>query len=50
MHRIPTIALAFTLTFAVPSDMRAQQAPDTSPAFRMPSLSRWAPAKWATGA
>ncbi len=31
MHRIPTIALAFTLTFAVPSDVRAQQAPDTSP-------------------
>jgi LTXXQ motif family protein len=31
MHRIPSIALAFTLTFSVPADMRAQQTPDTSP-------------------
>lgn len=31
MHRISTIALAFTLTIAVPAGMRAQQAPDSSP-------------------
>ncbi len=31
MHRISTIALAFALTIAVPADMRAQQAPESSP-------------------
>ncbi|MBY0225254.1 MAG: Spy/CpxP family protein refolding chaperone [Hyphomicrobium sp.] len=31
MHRIPTLALALTLALAVPSGIRAQQAPDASP-------------------